>query len=56
VFILQLRNCVDEGILWFLGCSTYFVVDGVILLFVALIELLGLCISYFVVYEDFDCL
>jgi hypothetical protein len=29
VFILQLRNCADEGMLWFLECSPYFVVDGV---------------------------
>jgi hypothetical protein len=36
--------------------STYFVVDGVILLFVILIELLGLRILYFVLYKDFCCL
>jgi hypothetical protein len=42
VFILQLLNCADEGMLLFLECSSYFVVGGIILLFVALIELLGL--------------
>jgi hypothetical protein len=31
VFILQLRNSADEGMLWFLEYSPYFVVDGVIL-------------------------
>jgi hypothetical protein len=39
--------------LWFLECSTYFVVDDLVLLFVALMELLGLRMSYFVVSEDF---
>jgi hypothetical protein len=43
--------------LWILeSVSTYFVVDDLILLFVALIELLGLRMSYFVVYADFGCL
>jgi hypothetical protein len=51
VFILQLRNCADEGMLWFLECSPYFVVHGVNLLFVALVELLGLRMTYFIVYE-----
>jgi hypothetical protein len=37
--------------LWFLECSAYFIVDGIILLFVALIELLGLQILSFVIYE-----
>jgi hypothetical protein len=41
VYILQLRNCINEGMLWFLECSSYFLVDDLILLFVALIELLG---------------
>jgi hypothetical protein len=31
VLILQLRNCVDEGMLWFLECSSYFLVDDLIL-------------------------
>jgi hypothetical protein len=35
--ITLMKVCCD-----FLECSTYFVVDGLILLFVALIELLGL--------------
>jgi hypothetical protein len=39
-----------------LECSPYFVVDDIILLFVALIELLGQQMSSFVVYEDFGCL
>jgi hypothetical protein len=34
-----------------LECSSYFVVDGVILLFVTLVEVLGLRMHYFVVYE-----
>jgi len=39
--------------LWFLeSVSTYFVVDELILLFVALIELLGLRMSSFIVFED----
>jgi hypothetical protein len=43
--------------LWFLeSVSSYFVIDEFILLFVALVELLGLRISYFVIYEDFGCL
>jgi hypothetical protein len=43
----------DEGMLWFLRVFNLFVVDDLILLFVALIELLGLRMSYFVVYEHF---
>jgi hypothetical protein len=35
VYILQLLNCVNESILWFLECSSYFLVDDLILLFVA---------------------
>jgi hypothetical protein len=42
VYILQQWNCVNDGMLWFLECSSYFLVDDLILLFVALIELLGL--------------
>jgi hypothetical protein len=37
--------------LWFLECLSYFVVDDVILSFVALIEILELRMSYFIVYE-----
>jgi hypothetical protein len=37
----------------FWECLTYFVVEGLILLFVTLIELLGLRMSFFIVYEDF---
>jgi hypothetical protein len=51
VYILQLQNCVSEGILWFLECSSYFIVDDLILLFVALIELLGLVYVFFSIYE-----
>jgi hypothetical protein len=40
---MQLRNCANEGMLCFLVCWSYFIVDDVMLLFVALIELLGLC-------------
>jgi hypothetical protein len=35
---------------------TDFVVDDLILLFMASIELLGLRMSYFIVYENFGCL
>jgi hypothetical protein len=45
VFILRLRNYGNVGMLWFLECSTYFVVDDLILLFVALVEILGLCMA-----------
>jgi hypothetical protein len=38
----------------FRECLTYFLVDDLILLFVALIELLGLRMPYFVIYENFD--
>jgi hypothetical protein len=31
VFILRLRNCANEGILWFLECSTYFLIDSLVL-------------------------
>jgi hypothetical protein len=50
---VQLRICVDEGMLWFLECLPYFIVDDLILLFVALVELLGLRMSSSVGYEDF---
>jgi hypothetical protein len=53
---MQLRNCVDEGILWFLVYWPYFVIDDFIFLFVALIELLELWMASFVVYEDFGSL
>jgi hypothetical protein len=42
VFVLQLRNCANEGMCGFCECSTYFVVNDLILLFVALVELLGM--------------
>jgi hypothetical protein len=51
VFFMQLHNCFNKDMLWFLVC--YFVVDDLILLFMALIELLGLWISSSVVYKDF---
>jgi hypothetical protein len=51
VYILQLWNCVSEGMLWFLECSSYYLVDDLIFLFVALIELLGLAYAFFSVYE-----
>jgi hypothetical protein len=41
VYILQLRNCVNDGMFWFLECSSYFLFGDLILLFVTLIELLG---------------
>jgi hypothetical protein len=40
---MQLRIYADKGIRWFLVCWPYFIIDGIILLFVALIELLELC-------------
>jgi hypothetical protein len=51
VYILQLRNNVNEGMLCFLECSSYFVVDDLILLFVAFVELLVLAYAFFSVYE-----
>jgi hypothetical protein len=35
----------------FLECLTYFIIDDLILLFVAFIELLGLVSAFFSVYE-----
>jgi hypothetical protein len=53
VFILQLQNYANEGMLWCLeSVSSYFVVDGFILLFMTLVELLGLVDAFFVVYES----
>jgi hypothetical protein len=37
--------------LWFLECLSYFLVDDLILLFVALIELLGHEYAFFSIYE-----
>jgi hypothetical protein len=37
---MQLRNCVNEGMLWFLRVLTHFIVDDLSLLFVAFVELL----------------
>jgi hypothetical protein len=51
VYILQLWNCANEYMLWFLECSSYFVVDDLILLFVTFVELLGLAYTFFSVYE-----
>jgi hypothetical protein len=31
MIILQLWKCVNEGMLWFLECSSYFLVDDLIL-------------------------
>jgi hypothetical protein len=39
-----------------LECSPYFVIDDLILLFMSLIDLLGVRMSSFGVYEDFGCL
>jgi hypothetical protein len=47
VSFMQLRICFIEGMLWFLECWSYFVVDDIILLFVVLIELLGLVDAFF---------
>jgi hypothetical protein len=43
---MPLRNCINEG-----GKLTYFIVDDLILLFVAFVELLGLVSAFFSVYE-----
>jgi hypothetical protein len=40
-------GCINEGMLWFLECLSYFVVNNLILLFVALVELLGLVDAFF---------
>jgi hypothetical protein len=40
----------------FFGVLILFFVDDIILLFVALIELLGLRMSYFIIYEIFGFL
>jgi hypothetical protein len=37
----------------FLVCQPYFIVDGLILLLVTLVELLGLAYAFFSVYESF---
>jgi hypothetical protein len=50
-YFMQLRNCINEGMLWFLECLPYFVIDDLILLFVAFVELLELVDAFFVVYE-----
>jgi hypothetical protein len=47
---LQLQNGINEGMLWFLRVLTYFVVEDLILLFVAFIELLGIVYTSFSVY------
>jgi hypothetical protein len=44
---MQLQNCVNKGILWFLECSSYFLVDDFILLFVSFVELLGIVYASF---------
>jgi hypothetical protein len=51
VFILPLRNCINEGILWILRVFSLFLVDDLISLFVAFVELLGLVYAFFSVYE-----
>jgi hypothetical protein len=44
---IPLRNCINEGIKWFLVCSSYFIVYGLILLFMVLVGLLGLAYASF---------
>jgi hypothetical protein len=44
---MQLRNCINECMLWFLECLSYFVADDLILLFVAFVLLLGLVDTFF---------
>jgi hypothetical protein len=41
-YIATMKLCRDEGMLCFLECSSYFLVDELILLFVTLVEILGL--------------
>jgi hypothetical protein len=44
---MQLRNCINKCMLWFLECWSYFVVDDLVLLFVALVELLRFVDAFF---------
>jgi hypothetical protein len=53
VFILQLRNCDNEGILWFLECSPYFIIDFIILVVCAFSRTIRAVYAFFVVYEIF---
>jgi hypothetical protein len=49
--IVPMKVCCGFG-----ECLTYFFVDDLLLLFVTLIELLGVGMWYFVLYEDFGYL
>jgi hypothetical protein len=53
---MQLRNCINEGMLWFLECLSYFIVDVLILLFVAFVELLWLVYAFLLFMDIFCCL
>jgi hypothetical protein len=44
---IPLWNCINEGMKWFLVCYRYFVIYVLILLFVILVELLGLAYASF---------
>jgi hypothetical protein len=44
---MQLRNYINKGMLGFLECLSYFIVDDFILLFVVFIELLELVDALF---------
>jgi hypothetical protein len=46
-YFMQLWNCINEGMLRFFECLSYFVVDELILLFVTFVELLGLVDAFF---------
>jgi hypothetical protein len=46
-YFMQLQNCINEGMLCFLECLSYFVIDNLILLFVAFVKLLVLVDAFF---------
>jgi hypothetical protein len=56
-YFMQLWNCINKGMLLFLECLSYFVVDDLILLFVTFVELLGLVYAFFYcLWDYFSCL
>jgi hypothetical protein len=52
-YFMQLRNCINECMLLFLECLSYFVIGDLILLFVIFVELLGLADAFVVAYGYF---
>jgi hypothetical protein len=54
---MQLRNCINECMLWFLECWSYFIIGDLILLFMVFVELLGLVDAFFYcLWNYFSCL